>query len=236
MKVSQLKLLNYNIKSANMKTIFLFIIFLFCVFNLNAQKESNIKLKIEAGVLWSSKSNNRGYPGLSGTFLRVEPKLRTSKNTIIGMRIGVSGNYHIIRDYDTQFYVDNLDLDGNAGNDLISFVPTFDYYFIQNNMRPYIGIGVGHYFLCTNTLVSRGAIGNEEVKVSVNNQIGAIFRGGFDVGKLIVGLEYNFIPKTDVVTQNGEKIGTIHNSSIGLSIGFTFGSIKNIKKFKFLFF
>ena len=216
---------------------------LFGLPNLDAQKNSNIKLKIEVGMLWSSKSNNRAYPGISGTFLRVEPKLQTSRNTAIGMRIGVSENYHLIKGHDaSQFYVDNADLAGNAGNDALSFVPTIEYYFMDNKNRPYLGIGAGSYFFRTNTFVSRGAVANlsEEIDVSVNNRIGFIVRGGFnlqqfivgrfDFSKVSIGLEFNFIPNTDVEIPNGQIIGTINNSSIGLSVGYTIGSSKNSKK------
>jgi len=235
MKIFQLKFSSFYIRNA-IKTIVLLLL-LFCCFNLDAQGERNIKLKMEVGILWSSKSNNRAYPNMSGAFFRVEPKLQTSRNTVIGLRIGLSENYHIIKGHDpNQFYVDNADFAGNAGNDALSFVPTIDYYFIDNKIRPYLGIGVGPYFFRTNTLVSRSSNIGEEMKVSVNNRIGFIVRTGLDVGKLIVGLEVNFIPNTDVEIPNGQIIGTINHSSIGLSVGYTIGSSKNSKKFKFWIF
>ncbi len=64
---------------------------------------------------------------------------------------------------------------------------------------------------------------------SVNNQVGFLLRGGFELGKTRLGLEYNFIPKADIEIPNGQIIGTVDNSYFGLSIGFTIGGGKSSK-------
>lgn len=202
---------------------------LFCLFNLNAQEQSSMKLKIEAGLLWDSVE---GKIYLSGPFLNVEPKLKTSKNTVLGLRIGAALNTQKILTSDpNQFYINN-----NVGsNGVISLGPTLDYYFTTNNfLRPYFGIGLGHYFLTTS---KKGrAIQNpfDSLGLSVDNQFGFLLRGGVNLQKLVIGridfsrfilgLEFNHIPKTDVETSSGQKIGTVNNSYLGLSFGFMVGS------------
>lgn len=109
-------------------------------------------------------------------------------------------------------------------NAVISFMPTFDYYLNENHTRPYFGFGLGYY------LFSSVIIANPFENVtegSVNNQLGFLLRGGLELGKTTLGLEYNFIPKADIKIPNGLTIGTINNSYFGLSIGFTIGGKKS---------
>ena len=67
------------------------------------------------------------------------------------------------------------------------------------------------------------------LEVSVDNQVGILLRGGLSLWKLIVGLEFNFIPKTNIEIPNEQKIGTVSNSYIGLSVGYEIGVGKNSK-------
>lgn len=208
------------------------IVFLY-LFNLNAQEQSNIKLKIETGLLWDSVEGRIYH---SGPFLNVEPKLKTSKNTVIGLRIGAALNTQRILISDpSQFYINN-----NVGfNGVISLGPTFDYYFTTDNFRPYLGIGFGHNFLTTTK--NGFDIGNPsgDVELSIDNQVGLLFRGGFDLHKLVIGrfdfskfdlgLAFNYIPKSDVELSNGQKIGTVVTSNVALSIGHTIGEVKGSK-------
>ena len=210
-----------------LKTIILLIILLSCLFNLSAQEESNIKLKIETGTLWDWVE---GKIFISGPFLNLEPKLKTSKNTFIGLRVGFALNTQKILASDSRQFFTNNNSDNNG---IISLVPTFDYYFIKNNFRPYFGLGIGYYFLTTSKKGFVVGAASNVLELSVKNQIGFLLRGGFnlhkleigrfDLSKFIIGLEFNFIPKADVEIPNEQLIGTIDNSYIGLSIGYAIG-------------
>ncbi len=199
---------------------------------LSAQEGRNIKLKIETGILWTSESANPGFPWINGFFLRVESKLQTSINTFIGLRIGTSLNEKNNENFEfLQFYSYNNPNEGviqfiNPDNGTFSIVPTFDYYFMGKKCRPYLGGGIGYYFLANYTEVSRRDIANPSediLKVSVKNQVGFLLRGGLDIGKLLVGLEFNYIPKADIELPGRLLIGTVDNSYIGLSIGYAIG-------------
>jgi len=184
MKFFQLKPFYFHHKSTILKTILSFTILLFCLFKLSAQKESNIKLKIEAGLLWDWVE---GKSYLSGPFIYLEPKLKTSKNTIIGLRIGAAETTQRILSSDpTKFYIDNF-FDNDNSNSIFSFVPTFDYYFNLNNFRPYLGFGIGYYFLTTTKDVFAIASSSELLEVSVNNKVGFLLRGGFNLHKVKAG-------------------------------------------------
>lgn len=221
-----------------LKTLILLNVLMFCLLSLSAQEDSNIKLKIETGVLWTAKPANPSFPWFNGFFLHAEPKLKTSTSTFIGLRIGVSVNEQKNENFDflQSYFYDNPN-DGiiqfiNPDNSSFSLVPTFEYCFIEKKNRPYLGVGVGYYFLTNYTDVSRRGIANPsdvKLEVSVNKQVGILLRGGFEVNRLIFGLEGNYIPKADIEISTGQIIGTVDNSYIGLSIGYALGLGKNSK-------
>ena len=191
---------------------------LFCLFNLNAQEENSLTLRIEPGFLLYSDSENLGL------LLNIEPKIKSSENTVIGLRFGVALNSQKFKNIDSsQFFID--DQNDNA---VISFVPTFDYYLNENNYCLYIGIGLG-YYLWSYIDVSRRNGSVDVLEGSVNDQVGFLLRGGFELGNTRLGLEYNFILKADIEIPNGQIIGTVDNSYLGVSIGFTIGGGKSIK-------
>ena len=207
---------------------------LFWLFNLSAQQQSNMKLKIEAGL-------DLEKPGL---FLNVEPKVRSTENTVIGLRVGIiaySGT-NSINTIDTQTTGNNADfeytINERSGNGIISLVPTFDHYLNENILlnryffRPYIGLGIGYYLLVSYIEVTQRNKANsseKEIKGSVSNQAGLLIRGGMEFDKLIIGLEYNFTPKADIELPDGKTIGTIDLSFFGLSFGFAIGLRKSAK-------
>jgi len=215
-----------------LKSIILIIVLLLSLFNVNAQKEGDIKLKIEIGILFDAVEESLF---LSGAFFNLEPKLKLSKNSIIGLRIGAASNSQRVLTIDPNRFFVNNEVD-NSGNTTISFIPTFDYYLNNKNIRPYLGFGIGYYFLNTSKegfFMTNPFDGQE---LSINNKVGFLLRSGFDLGKFIiwgfdfskfsVGLEFNYIPKADVELSDGELIGTIANSNIAVSLGYTINSGK----------
>ena len=138
MRIYQLELSCFNNKIATINATLFVVGLLFCFFNLSAQEESSIKLKIETGILWTSKSANPGFPWFNGFFFRVEPRLKISKNTFIGLRIGASENEKIEHYNLLQFYSYSNPDNGliqftNPDNGIISIVPTIDYRFNKKN-------------------------------------------------------------------------------------------------------
>ena len=233
MKIFQLKLCYYFPQGIPLKIIAITIIIGFCVFNLSAQEESNIKLKIETGLLMTSENSER-----LGLFFRVEPKLKIFKNTFLGLRVGASINEQIMEGNDlSQFnFYDNVNDSPiqfiNPSNGLFSVVPTVDYYFMDKKYRPYLGVGMGYYFLTNYTDVSRrGAADPFEdlLELSVQNQAGFLIRGGLNFGRLVAGLEFNYLPLADIEIPNGQIIGRVDNRYIGLSFGYVIGVGKKLK-------
>lgn len=187
---------------------------LFCVVNLNAQEKSNLTLRIEPGFLLLSKSENLGL------LINFEPNIEISVNARIGLRFGLALNSQRFENNNSS----RLFIDERNDNAIISFMPTYDHYLSYHNFRPYVGIGVGYH------VVSQVVIENPSEGVSdgsVKNQIGFLLRGGFELGKTRLGLEYNFSPKADIEIPNGQIIGRVDNSYFGVSIGFRIGGGKS---------
>ena len=119
-----------------MSRIVLFLIVLVsCCSSLNAQLKSNFRLGIETGYIAFSGSNNLGL------FLNIEPKLKSSKNTFIGLRMSLAVNSQTFENSDATQYMIEEEYD----NGFFSFVPTFDHYFGKDDLRPYLGVGAGVY-------------------------------------------------------------------------------------------
>lgn len=206
------------------KVTLLFIASLLALNNLMAQSKAEMKLAIETGLPLFTESENFGF------FLYAEPKLKSSKNTFIGLRIGISVNTQKIENNDSlQFIID--DKSDNGG---FSFVPTLDYYFKKRDFknhffRPYTGLGLGYYLLSNYIDVSKTIINNpreDKFEVYVNNQVGFLLRTGLESNRWRIGLEYNYISKASIKIPNGQTIGSVNNGYFGLSFGYIFGGKK----------
>lgn len=111
-----------------------------------------------------------------------------------------------------------------SSNDVISIVPTIDYYWNDLELRPSLGIGIGSYLLVGFLDIFQTRVSNPAdpvLEVNVGHQLGLLMRGGFEWGNYRVGLAYNFTPIADVVLPNGQKVGTVDRRYFGLSLGFS---------------
>ena len=126
----------------------------------------------------------------------MEPKYNLTDNSNIGLRLGTAASV----------------TDSEVGANL-SVLGTYDYYFNKgtSSAAPFIGVGLGAYIL-----------GETEGKSgSLGSQFGGMIRGGVELGKFRLALEYNIIPKSNL--EIGESID---NSYFGASIGFYVGGGK----------
>ncbi|TXN35646.1 hypothetical protein FVB32_13790 [Flagellimonas hymeniacidonis] len=185
-----------------------------CFFLSNAQEKNNVKLNIAPGLLLKTNSENLGL------LLNVEPSIEISTRSVIGLRFGLAVNPQKFENNgNSQFRFDT-----EKDNGILSFVPTYTYYLNEKYTRPYVGMGLGYYVFSSIDLVNP----SENVpEGSVNNQAGFLIRGGIEWRKTKLGLEYNFVSKADVTIPNGQTVGTVDNSYLGISIGFTIGGGSN---------
>lgn len=196
------------------KIVVLFVLF-FILHKANAQIKENVKLAMEVGFLPLSASKNLGL------FLNVEPKLKITKKSFAGIRVGLVINPQKFENNAPQQF-EILDEFDNGG---LSFVPTFDYYLSTGDYRPYLGLGVGAYLLSKYVdVVSNTSV--DEYEVIVSKQAGILFRGGIETGKFKFGIEYNLLQKADIQLTNGQVVGTVDNSYFGFGVGYTIGGGK----------
>ena len=188
------------------------ILLLFSLSNLSAQ----VKFRLEPGVLLKTESENLGL------LFNIEPNIDIAKNSVIGLRFGVSINSQKFEaSNETPFFIDKQN-----DNAVISFVSTFDHYLNENRYRPYLGLGIGYYILSLVDVSTN--IGSQNIlEGAVKNQLGLLLRGGLEIGNTRFGLEYNFIPKADIELSNNQMVGKVNNSYFGLSVGFKLGGRKN---------
>jgi outer membrane protein W len=96
-----------------------------------------------------------------------------------------------------------------------SYTLNGQYYFNNNNFRPYVGVGFGMFSLAAASVDVSAGGGSQEVVASAN-KIGFYPRVGFDAGHFTVNLDYNIVPET----------AGIKNSYLGIRIGGFFGGGK----------
>lgn len=202
----------FTVKNTTLKKKWVLILILLssCLFHSNAQEKNNVKLTVSPGVLLKRNSENLGL------LFNVEPSIEISTRSVIGLRFGLAINPQKFENNGSS----QFNFDTEKDNGVISFVPTFNYYLNENYTRPYVGLGLGYYVFSSIDIANPSENAPEG---SVNNQIGFLVRGGVEWRKTKLGLEYNFVPKADVKIPNGQIIGTVDNTYLGLSIGFTIG-------------
>jgi hypothetical protein len=92
------------------------------------------------------------------------------------------------------------------------------YYFNNNNFRPFVGLGFGMFNLAsTSVSVDVGGGSNVSGEIAAATKFGFYPRVGFDAGHFQLSLDYNIVPET-----NGIK-----NSYIGIRFGGFFGGGRN---------
>lgn len=196
-----------------LKKAILFPVLLLCFLYSNAQINDNVRLDVEPEFMVLTDFNN------GGVFLNIEPKVKIAQNTYAGLRIGIVSYTQEFKNNDPLQY----QIDENLESRGISFVPTIDHHFYEKHIlgkfyRPYLGLGAGAYLLSRRVDVT-STVSKNQFEVEVDKQIGVLIRAGLESHRLRLGLEYNLIQKADIELPNGQLIGIINNSYLGVSVG-----------------
>ena len=139
-----------------------------------------------------------------GVLFVVEPKYAVAEQIAIGLRLEIAAMAR-----GTVIGGDEFEgqVQGNA-----SYLATGDYYFNNNKFRPFIGAGAGLYNIGSVNFNSTDPLLPTEVPTE--NKFGFMFRSGFEVGHLRLGIEYNAIGKSKF---------SENNSYIGFKLGICIG-------------
>jgi len=192
-----------------MKKIILTTIAILAFANVHSQVKGNFRVGLDLGYTVPSD-------GGGGILLSIEPKYNIKDNMNVGIRIGSAA---MIRNI-------NINAGGLQSGKISangSYVGTYDYYFnkSRSSFAPYIGGGAGYY-----SVASVGLVNNQTVVLDASGKIGGLVRGGFELAKFRMGLEYNLVPKSTLKNDSGNEIGTISNGYLGIHLGFYVGGGK----------
>jgi len=136
------------------------------------------KIDVSTGYGIPNGSNIKG-----GLLFAFEPKYAfTSDQLSFGVRLEGA-----LMKIDSGNDTANVNSTESATN--ISALITGDYYFGNNDVRPFLGCGAGVYNITTPTDKNEGALLPD---ISISTKFGVMFRGGIEWNHFRAGLEYNF--------------------------------------------
>lgn len=176
-----------------MKKLFTISLLILGIMSINAQEKDKFRVGLDFGYVFAKDGG--------GALFSIEPKYNITDNSNIGLRIGSAASV-------------SEGLNETDAN--VNILATYDYYFNSENSStaPFLGAGLGWFLL--------GDTSNDTMNdINLGEQFGALVRGGVELGKLRIALEYNILPKSDL--EFGESI---KNSYLGASIGFYVGGGK----------
>ncbi len=192
-----------------MKKITFGILFLFTAAVASAQTFKPFKVDLSTGYAIPSGKGAKG-----GILFVVEPKYAVIDNLSVGLRLEgavMARGFSTVQDEDAE-----VDVKASA-----SYLATADYYFTENTVRPFAGVGAGLFSLASASANSTGS-----GSVGTGSKFGGMLRAGTEIGHFRIGLEYNLVPTTNVTmvdTQGNETQGKAKNSYIGIKIGAVIG-------------
>ena len=162
-----------------------------------AQEFKAFRVGVGLGYAMASGKGAKG-----GALFNIEPGYRVSDQILANLRIegAVIG----------RGFADETSAEIDVAA-LASYTLNGQYYFNNNNFRPFVGAGFGMYSLASAS-VSAGTQGGS-AEVAAATKFGFYPRVGFDAGHFMLSIDYNLVPET-----NGIK-----NSYIGIRFGGFFG-------------
>lgn len=168
--------------------------------------------KVGIGIGYAVPGAGDGAGG--GFLMYLEPAYRATDQVAVGLRLegaftarGVEG-------------VGNNDIEGDASS-VVSYSLNGQYYFNNNNVRPFIGAGVGLFSMAATEFNSAGNNNIEAEDVGAETRFGFYPRLGVDAGHFNLTLDYNIVPPTDL--PGG---GEVKNNYLGIRAGFSIGGGK----------
>lgn len=191
------------------RIVFLAVAIFACTF-AQAQTEG----KFRGGLDFGGAIPGGGF----GFHWALEGKYNIADNMNVGLRIS-SGAFIKGIVLDSGDDLESASVSANVG-----YLGTFDYYFNSGgNFAPFVGGGLGLF-----NVAAVGITGSDNAETAgsaleAGIKFGGMLRGGFEVGKFRMGLEYNFIPGSPLINTASEQIGNSQNSYLAITVGFFVG-------------
>jgi outer membrane protein X len=195
-----------------MKKITFSILLLTSVVFAKAQTESPFKpFKVDVSLGYAMPG---GTGAKGGVLFAVEPKYEVIPNLSLGLRWEIAV---MVRGQVDQTG-SATKVDAKAAG---SYLLTGDYYFTQNTVRPFAGLGLGIYNLAAASADNSGV-----TSAGASSKFGEMVRAGVELSHFRVGLEYNIVPSTKLETVNSSGVHTTtsaKNGYLGIKVGFVIG-------------
>lgn len=160
--------------------------------------------------------------GGGGLLFYLEPKYNIQDNLNIGLRFGTAA---MVRDL--VYYSITDEVTGKISAN-VALGLTADYYFNTpgNNFAPFLGGGISYMSFAS--LEIDTATFDDDIGGTFEEReaIAPFIRAGFESGKFRLSLDYNFVPKSEIINTQGVVIGESGNSYLGIAIGFFVGGGK----------
>ncbi|MFN3997094.1 hypothetical protein [Algoriphagus sp.] len=198
-----------------MKKLFAVMLIMFMMQTGFAQQAGGFRFQMDLGAAIPKD-------GGIGALVNLEPQILILDNLAFGLRLGMAGlAKDVVYTNSTEDY--DGDIAGNA-----SIVSTLNYYLNNGSSRvaPYVGAGFGYYGL-SNIKIEDSNIAKEDIgDLEAAFAWAPMARAGVEVGKFRMGVEYNFIPNSNLQNVNGQVIGQAVNKYFGFTLGFFVGGGK----------
>jgi hypothetical protein len=190
-----------------MKKITFSILFLAAVAISNAQTFKPFKVDVSTGYAIPGGDGAKG-----GILFVVEPKYAVIPNLSVGLRFEAAIMARGFADNTGQ----TSEVDVKAAG---SYLATGDYYFTENKVRPFAGLGAGLFSLAGVSADNNGG------SVGASSKFGGMIRTGVELSHFRLGVEYNLVPSTNVVVFDGNSTYTskTKNGYVGIKIGAVIG-------------
>ncbi len=198
-----------------MKNFFFVLLFLVSFVGLQAQEQGKVRVAGNIGLSLPAMG-----AGMSIDLLDIRYNIKDNIN--VGVKIGGA---FMVRDMQEISATTGTAIMHLSSNTMI----VGDYYFPNGSaFAPFVGAGIGSFSIYD---IKMDFDPSQSVNYTYTDfplpsrTIGAAFRGGFELGRLRLAMEYNMIPRTKMydVANIMQQVGTSANSYLTINLGFYFG-------------
>ena len=183
--------------------------------NSQAQKSEGAFKPFKVDVSLGYAIPTGGSGGKGGVLFAVEPKYAIMPEISLGLRLEgaltVSGTSGLASGTPSS---STASVKASS-----SYLATGDYYFSQNDLRPFAGAGVGIF------QTAGVEVNSTNPNIATGSKFGGMLRAGVEYKHARFGLEYNLVGKTTVPpsTPTSKDGYSIQNSYLGIKLGVLIG-------------
>jgi hypothetical protein len=200
-----------------MKKPLLLSLILLSIISANAQSSEGTFRPFKVDVDFGYALPPGGGGAKDGFIFALEPKYAVMDELQLGLRIEAAV---MVRGYS---FSTGMAAPSGSVSAAASYTATGDYFFSNEDFRPFLGAGVGIFTVASASFSDNGYYSSA---VAASTKPGGMIRAGFEYNHFRLGIEYNLIGNSSVVTSDGggnSITATSKNSYLGVKLGFFIG-------------